>query len=210
MVEKGSLWTEEEDKKLFSLFKLHEARWQVIGQYFTTKTASQVKNRFYSTLRRVATKQNNHKRGFDSSLLLSKDFLVKYVDDALEFGHNCSTKRGRKKKHPFVITKVLDEVSSISIKKEKDLQSEMVKEAQINPYTYLFQPPNFPLTESCTCTLCQRIPYSICERCGVGERRRYKEKICYNACCCMQTIRICRYCGHRSWVEEPYELMLCF
>lgn len=92
-------WTEEEDKKIFILYKQHGAKWSRIAKEFKDKTDNQVKNRFYSTLRRVATKNNrdNPCRSFSSDQL-GKTELLQYVDEAFEYGHTCSSKRGRKKK----------------------------------------------------------------------------------------------------------------
>ena len=92
---KSAHWTEDEDKKLFELFKKLGTRWSMIIKYFDDRSENDVKNRFYSTLRRVATK----KRREDPELLNinpnSKTDLVKYVDDALHYGHDCFSKRGR-------------------------------------------------------------------------------------------------------------------
>ncbi len=94
------IWSVEEDRKLFGLFKEHGATWSAIAKEFEGRTESQVKNRFYSTLRRVATR-----RGLEthapprSSIHLSKLDLLQYIDEAIESGHTCFSKRGRRKKH---------------------------------------------------------------------------------------------------------------
>ncbi len=96
------VWSPEEDRRLFQLFKERGATWSDIAKEFNGRTESQVKNRFYSTLRRVATK-----RGLEthapprSSIHLSKLELLQYVDEAIESGHTCFSKRGRKKKRPL-------------------------------------------------------------------------------------------------------------
>ena len=79
------------------------AKWTSITKKFKGKSAGQIKNRFYSTLRRVAIKKTKFNANFSPIDLQSKAFLLQFVDDALEFGHNCSSKRGRKKKNPFEI-----------------------------------------------------------------------------------------------------------
>ena len=91
-------WTEQEDKKLFNLFNNLGAQWVEIAKSFTNRTPNQVKNRFYSTLRRVAIKKNEQSRGTAPIQLHSKNFLLRYIDDAIEMGHGCKSKRGRKKK----------------------------------------------------------------------------------------------------------------
>ncbi len=93
------IWSETEDKQLFELYKKRGAVWSMIAKDFPGRTENQVKNRFYSTLRRVATKkiaENNLPPR--SSIHMSKEELLQYVEDAMEYGHSCFSKRGRKKK----------------------------------------------------------------------------------------------------------------
>ena len=74
--------------------------WSSIALEFKNMNENQVKNRFYSTLRRVATKKllsEQYKTLRDTPLF--KGDLVKYVDEAMKIGHNCFSKRGRKKGH---------------------------------------------------------------------------------------------------------------
>ncbi len=74
------------------------SQWSVIAKEFRNRTANQVKNRFYSTLRRVAIKKHEQSGSTCPLHPQSKKFLLQYVDDAISFGHNCASKRGRKKK----------------------------------------------------------------------------------------------------------------
>lgn len=59
------------------------------------RSENDVKNRFYSTLRRIARKDSAFQCPND---LTSKTYLVKFVDAAISSGHFCYSKRGRKKK----------------------------------------------------------------------------------------------------------------
>jgi len=93
-------WTEEDDKRLFIFFKKYGSRWSNIAKRFRNRTENQVKNRFYSTLRRIATKKRRDNPGMHIPEPKSKKDLLPYVDDALEYGHNCCSKRGRIKKRP--------------------------------------------------------------------------------------------------------------
>eukprot|EP00831_Metopus_contortus_P051093 TRINITY_DN42909_c0_g1_i1.p1 TRINITY_DN42909_c0_g1~~TRINITY_DN42909_c0_g1_i1.p1 ORF type:complete len:183 (+),score=35.17 TRINITY_DN42909_c0_g1_i1:139-687(+) len=54
-------------------------------------------NRFYSTLRRLATKDTANCKQESGPKTKKKD-LLQYVDDALQYGHHCHSKRGRKRK----------------------------------------------------------------------------------------------------------------
>lgn len=93
-------WTEEDDKKLFIFFKKYGSKWSNIAKKFKNRTENQVKNRFYSTLRRIATKKRRDNPSMHIPEPKSKKDLLQYVDDALEYGHNCCSKRGRIKKRP--------------------------------------------------------------------------------------------------------------
>lgn len=89
-------WSEEEDKRLFQLYKEKGSTWSAIVEEFQGRTSNEIKNRFYSTLRRIATKKNE---GNAVSLCSRRKGLLQYVDDAIEYGHTCSSKRGRKRKY---------------------------------------------------------------------------------------------------------------
>lgn len=92
-------WTKEEDEKIFALCKEHGTSWSIIVEKFPGRTENQVKNRFYSTLRRVATKRiAKDNLPYKSSIQMGKMELLKYVDDALLYGRECYSQRGRKKK----------------------------------------------------------------------------------------------------------------
>ena len=94
------LWTEEDDKKLFNLYKVIGSKWTIIAGDFPGRSKNEVKNRFYSTLRRVARKRNQES-GVSVNADNLKKGLLRYVDDAIECGHNCISKRGRKRKFPI-------------------------------------------------------------------------------------------------------------
>ena len=66
--------------------------WKAITTHFPGKNSNEVKNRFYSTLRRVGRKINPDNR------LLPSELLV-YIDIAKEEGRTCFCKRGRRKKN---------------------------------------------------------------------------------------------------------------
>ena len=94
------IWSEAEDKQLFELYKVRGALWSIIAKSFPGRTENQIKNRFYSTLRRVATKKTaDQDLPPRSSIRMSKTELLQYVDYAVDYGHSCFSKRGRKKKN---------------------------------------------------------------------------------------------------------------
>jgi len=93
-------WSEEDDKKLFELYKNLGPKWVEISKEFKGKDRMEVKNRFYSTLRRLARNDGMPESGFSHKILL------KYVDKALDRGHLVYNKPGRKKKHHRRISQI--------------------------------------------------------------------------------------------------------
>lgn len=67
--------------------------WLSISKEFPGCDRTSIKNRFYSTLRRVARKHKSTKKNGTSLKLMS------YLDIAIDEGHNCYSKRGRKRKN---------------------------------------------------------------------------------------------------------------
>ena len=99
-------WSKEEDDKIFHLYKQYGSAWSKIALEFSEKSENQIKNRFYSTLRRVATKKMakknySHKRSIELGIYS----LVRYIDDAIEYGRDCYAKKGRKRRGKHSPTK---------------------------------------------------------------------------------------------------------
>ena len=91
-------WTEEADQKLFKLYKEKGSHWSIIAEEFAGLNENQVKNRFYSTLRRLATKKALSNPNGEQPVKTKKKDLIEFVDEAILYGHNCRSKRGRKRK----------------------------------------------------------------------------------------------------------------
>jgi hypothetical protein len=113
---------------LFALYKEKGSCWSTIAQEFPGRNENQVKNRFYSTLRRLATKESaavntNAQELFPKT---KKRDLLKYVDEAMVDGHSCSSKRGRKRKLK-AIDNDNDEAEQFSLESVKE------EEKQENP-----------------------------------------------------------------------------
>ncbi len=92
------VWSEEDDKKLFALYKQKGTKWSEIAKEFPGRNENQAKNRFYSTLRRIATQKSRQSPGCLPARNPGKGDLLQFVDEAMDHGHNCFTKRGRRKK----------------------------------------------------------------------------------------------------------------
>ena len=83
------------------MYKEKGSCWRAIAQEFPGKDENQVKNRFYSTLRRISVKEAEKKslQTAGSVPKTKKEDLLKYVDTAIDYGHHVHSKRGRKRKH---------------------------------------------------------------------------------------------------------------
>jgi len=90
-VKKGN-WEPEEDFLIFKLFTEFGSQWSKINLHFERRTENSIKNRFYSTLRRIAAeKRKEGTSNNDSTCEISNggsktklDSLLKYVPDAIK------------------------------------------------------------------------------------------------------------------------------
>jgi len=64
-------WTAEEDTILFEALKLHKTSWAAIAKLLPGRTDHCVKNRYYSTKRRIERKAKRKESG-DNSLFLEE------------------------------------------------------------------------------------------------------------------------------------------
>lgn len=92
-------WTVEESQLLFKLFKDYGSRWVVIAKFLRRHDENDIKNKFYTTLKRVATQaQLEDPVQYTSQFVKCKKNLTQFVDAAMKFGHLLSSRKGRKKK----------------------------------------------------------------------------------------------------------------
>ena len=61
LLKKGS-WEPEEDYIIFKLFKKLGSKWSTISNYIAGRTENSIKNRFYSTLRRIASETRKNEK----------------------------------------------------------------------------------------------------------------------------------------------------
>ena len=61
-------WTSDEERLLFNLYHEHGPRWCTLVSHFKNRTENSIKNRFYSTLRRIATE---YKRTHEKEVMIS-------------------------------------------------------------------------------------------------------------------------------------------
>lgn len=125
-------WTQEHNQKLFLLYKEMGAHWSKFTKHFHGLTENQIKNKFYSTLRRVATAKTKGKQ-----IKMRKEYLVQFVDDAILHGHNYRLKRGRKPKHLKHIIDVDQLLDIPTLEEEKvlnkgSLNNEELKQEKLN------------------------------------------------------------------------------
>lgn len=74
------------------------SKWVAISKYLQNRTESDVKNKFYTTLKRVATQaQIENPVKFNPKFVKCKKNLIQFVDAAILYNHLLSSKKGRKK-----------------------------------------------------------------------------------------------------------------
>ncbi len=96
--EEKTPWTEEDTQKLLMWYKILGSKWSTISHKFPGRSENDVKNRFYTTLKRVATRaQIEDPVRYSSTFIKCKENLVQFVDAAILYGQYLPSKRGRKK-----------------------------------------------------------------------------------------------------------------
>jgi len=90
-VKKGN-WCQEEDYQIFLLFERFGSKWSKISSFFEGRTENSIKNRFYSTLRRIHADNNRDlltKEGYpscnydDKQNLLEKDKIIEDIHNSI-------------------------------------------------------------------------------------------------------------------------------
>ena len=90
-VVKGN-WSAKEDYLIFKLFSTQGSKWSKIAESFKGRTENSIKNRFYSTLRRIASKYNNsHQSGNLDELLEYFPIALKEKEDEYNKESEAST-----------------------------------------------------------------------------------------------------------------------
>lgn len=79
-------------------YKLYDTKWSTFIDKFPGRTESNIKNKFYSTLKKIATQaQLEDPIRFNQNFIKSKNNLVQFVDAAMIHGQSLPSKRGRKR-----------------------------------------------------------------------------------------------------------------
>lgn len=83
-VKKGE-WEPEEDYLIFKLYTIFGTRWCKISTYFLNRTENSIKNRFYSTLRRIAAEESSYnERQTNKHSKAKLNFLLLFILDAMK------------------------------------------------------------------------------------------------------------------------------
>lgn len=91
-------WTNEEVQMIFLYYKVYNTKWSTFAKNFIGRTEGSIKNKFYSTLKKVATQaQLEAPARFGPSFIKCKKNLLQFVDVAIVYGQSLSSKRGRKR-----------------------------------------------------------------------------------------------------------------
>eukprot|EP00826_Nyctotherus_ovalis_P000998 TRINITY_DN10101_c0_g2_i1.p2 TRINITY_DN10101_c0_g2~~TRINITY_DN10101_c0_g2_i1.p2 ORF type:complete len:214 (+),score=6.99 TRINITY_DN10101_c0_g2_i1:694-1335(+) len=79
-------------------YKLYDTKWSTFIDKFPGRTESNIKNKFYSTLKKIATQaQLEDPIRFNQNFIKSKNNLIQFVDAAMIYGQSLPSKRGRKR-----------------------------------------------------------------------------------------------------------------
>lgn len=92
-------WSKDEVERIFSCFKVYGTKWSQIVAHFPGRSENDIKNKFYTILKKVAThKQLLNPTEYGPCFIKCKQNLVQFVDDAIKYGYALPSKRGRKAK----------------------------------------------------------------------------------------------------------------
>jgi hypothetical protein len=81
-IRKGK-FTDEEDRKLISLFRQYGSKWATIAKYYPNRTADMIKNRFHSSIKKKLTGEDK--------MLITKE-CKEEVFSMKDYSTECSTK----------------------------------------------------------------------------------------------------------------------
>jgi hypothetical protein len=89
-IKKGK-FTEDEDKKLVSLFQQFGPKWATISKYYPNRTADMIKNRFHSSIKKKLIGDQNIKGDmtFSNVSLTSNFLLIEVLNFFYLFSHFC-------------------------------------------------------------------------------------------------------------------------
>ena len=105
---------------------------------FPGRTENEIKNKFYTTLRRVATRaQLEDPAKYDSSFIKCRSNLLQFVDAAIEYSHILSSKRGRKQRDEM--RKAKQNAFVVSKSQEVEVKAEVVDQIEIPPQQEIVQ-----------------------------------------------------------------------
>ncbi len=135
--ERVGAWNQEETQQLLILYKVIGAHWSRIARAFGGRAVNDVKNRFYTTLRRAATRAHlEDPNRFHLELLKCKKNLVQFVDAAILYGGSLSSKRGRKKK------------TEVTLVRTQGPSFSPARQTTSPAYEHLVHPPRCPVQAS--------------------------------------------------------------
>lgn len=146
--ERKAEWSNDELQKLFQLVKKEGSKWTKLQKYFPGRTNTDVKNKFYCELKKVATQAKlEDPERYDDNFIFCKSNLMQFIDIACKQGHRLSSKKGRKtiedraearkRKHIFTNPKE----SSPSKEVDKKIEENIVHPTTTLPQYYSFPAP---------------------------------------------------------------------
>lgn len=120
-VKKGN-WTAKEDYLIFKLFSDYGSKWSKISSHFKGRTENSIKNRFYSTLRRISAEK---KRSSESENSENSSPTQQKVNNSLEDLLKFFPQAFEEKTRSYMETKSGDKSSNLDISNsEEDSQED--------------------------------------------------------------------------------------
>lgn len=121
---KKSNWTDEEDELIFSLYKKYGSAWSKIAKNFEGRTENSIKNRFYSTIRRLALDRSRQSQ--ENSLIPLKSEDGKDILDPIMEKIRLKNKRKEERQDTVMNTNL--EVQSILQELTQNYKNSEIKE----------------------------------------------------------------------------------
>ena len=110
--------------KIFEEYKKFGSKWSRIARGFPERSPNDIKNKFYTILKKIATRaQLENPEKYDSKFLKCKYHLLQFVDIAIEHGYSLPSRRGRKPRDEIKLAKKNAVLFPPEIPKKKSLHS---------------------------------------------------------------------------------------
>eukprot|EP00826_Nyctotherus_ovalis_P037063 TRINITY_DN3353_c0_g1_i7.p1 TRINITY_DN3353_c0_g1~~TRINITY_DN3353_c0_g1_i7.p1 ORF type:complete len:229 (-),score=5.48 TRINITY_DN3353_c0_g1_i7:127-813(-) len=139
-------WEDEEMERLFNCYRLYDTKWSQFVHLFPGRSESNIKNKFYGVLKKVATQaQLEQPEKFSPNFIKSKKNLIQFVDLAITHGHLLLSKRGRKQNTERATAMEKPILFPLKRRNNRESKERLVSRPEPSP-----QPKNLPKAQIAT------------------------------------------------------------